>query len=73
MKVRVLRPFRGIEEGRILKLGEVLTVSEERGLLMVKRGLAEAVEGKPRGRPRKGKRLAEDKALRPSEDKGAGD
>jgi len=72
MKVKVLRAFRGLEEGRILKLDEVLTVSEERGLLIIKRGLAEAIIEKPRGRPRKRKEPAEDKALRPSEDKGAG-
>lgn len=64
MKVKITTPFYGTQEGRWLRRGEVLTVSKQHGEQMVARGLAKPV------RSRKRKQPAEDKAARPSENKG---
>ena len=62
MKVKIIRPFFGSQEARWLQRGEILAVSDERGEQMVKKGLAILVY--------KRKEPSEDKALRPSENKG---
>jgi|GEM_PF-2239827 len=66
MKIQVIAAFHDLEEGILRQPGEVITVKEERGRVLVDRGLAaplteaKAVHGPP-----------EDKAVGPAEDKAA--
>jgi len=61
-KIRVLKRF--VERGVLVRHpGEVLEVSPEAAEQLIERGIAKAVESRKRKEP------AEDKALRPSEDK----
>lgn len=66
MKVKVLERF--VERGVVVRHpGEILEVSPETAEELIERGVAKAVESRKRKEP------AEDKALRPSEDKRAQD
>ena len=65
MKVQVIRRF--VEKGAVRHPGEILEVSPETGKELIEKGIVKAIESRKRKNP------TEDKALRPSEDKGEGE
>jgi len=74
MRVQVTTPFHGKEEERLLRVGQIITVTQDRGERMIARGLGiiapDLPEPKPKAKKRKkAKKPAEDKAQRPTEDK----
>jgi len=64
MRVKVIQRFKDRKTGGYHDPGDVLRVTKERGEELISAGVANAVKSRKRKEP------AEDKALRPSEDKG---